>query len=173
MNRRVVDVLIAFPERDQFLRGLRSWIGFKQMGLVYERAARPSGESKYSPTKLFRLALDGIFDFSTVPLKWVFISGMGIACITFLGLLAIVVQRVFDLPLFGVYPHEIPGFALTLLTILFIGGVQMTCTGILGEYIARIYHEVKRRPHYIIESDGLERKSAGRTIPSDERLPLA
>ncbi len=173
MNRRVVDVLIAFPERDQFLRGLRSWIGFKQTGLVYERAARPAGESKYSLTKLFRLALDGIFNFSTVPLTWVFISGMAMACITFLGLLAIFVQRVFDLPLFGVHPSEIPGFALTVLTILFIGGVQMTCTGILGEYIARIYQEVKRRPRYIIESDGLERKSAGRTIPSDEQLPLA
>ena len=80
------------------------------------------------------------------------------ACITFLGLLAIFVQRVFDLPLFGVHPSEIPGWALTTLTILFIGGVQMTCTGILGEYIARIYQEVKHRPRYIVVND-LEDKS--------------
>ena len=156
MDRRVVDVLIALPERNQFLRGLRSWVGFKQTGLVYERAARPAGESKYSLTKLFRLALDGIFNFSTVPLAWVFILGMTMAGITFLGLLAIILQRMFDMPVFGVHPSQIPGFALTVLTVLFIGGVQMTCIGILGGYIARIYEEVKHRPPYIVMNDYLE-----------------
>jgi glycosyltransferase involved in cell wall biosynthesis len=173
MDRRVVDVLIALPERNQFLRGLRSWVGFKQTGLVYERAVRPAGESKYSLTKLFRLALDGIFNFSTLPLEWVFFVGMAMAGITFLGLLGIVLQRVFNLPVFGVHPSEIPGFALTVLTILFIGGVQMTCIGILGEYIARIYEEVKHRPRYIIVNDFLEDKSARRMIPVDEQFPSA
>jgi dolichol-phosphate mannosyltransferase len=173
MDRRVVDVLIALPECNQFLRGLRSWVGFKQTGLVYERAARSAGESKYSLTKLFRLALDGIFNFSTLPLSWVFIVGMAMASVTFLGLLAIVLQRVFDLPVFGVHPSEIPGFALTVLTILFIGGVQMTCIGILGEYIARIYHEVKHRPRYIVVNDSVEEKSARRIITVDEQLPSA
>jgi glycosyltransferase involved in cell wall biosynthesis len=141
------------------------------MGLVYERAARAAGESKYSLTKLFRLALDGIFNFSTVPLTWVFMPGMAMAGFTFLALLAIILQRVFDLPLFGVHPSEIPGFALTVLTILFIGGVQMTCIGVLGEYIGRIYQEVKQRPRYIVVNDYLEGKSTGRMIPIDEQIP--
>ena len=169
MDRRVVDVLIALPECNQFLRGLRSWVGFKQTGLAYERAARRAGESKYSFSKLFRLALDGIFNFSTVPLVWVFIVGMVTAGLTSLGLLLIFVQRVFDLPLFGVHPSEIPGFALTILTVLFIGGVQMTSTGILGEYIARIYQEVKHRPRYIVVNDSREGKFARQTTGVDEQ----
>lgn len=169
MDRRVVDVLIALPECNQFLRGLRSWVGFRQTGLAYERAARSAGESKYSLSKLFRLALDGIFNFSTVPLAWVFIVGMVTTGLTSLGLLLIFVQRVFDLPLFGVRPSEIPGFALTILTILFIGGVQMTSTGILGEYLARMYQEVKHRPRYIVVNDRLEGKSARQTIDVNEQ----
>jgi dolichol-phosphate mannosyltransferase len=122
--------------------------------------------------KLLRLALDGIFNFSTAPLAWVFMVGIVMACLTFFGLFIVLLQRAFDFPIFGVHPSEVPGFALTTLIILFIGGVQMTCIGILGEYIARIYQEVKGRPSYIVVQQELGETGRKSVIVANEKSPV-
>ena len=100
--------------------------------------------------KLLRLAFDGIFNFSTTPLNLVFATGIGTAILATIGLLFILLQRLFDITIYGVAPHDVPGFASLALMILFIGGVQMVSVGILGQYIGRIYTEVKRRPAYVV-----------------------
>lgn len=150
IDRKVVDVLTALPEKNRYLRGLRSWAGFRQTGVVYQRAARAAGEPKYTFKKLMKLAMDGIFNFSTVPLSIVFNIGVVTALLSVLALVFIVVQRLADLSVFGVHPDDVPGFATTALMILFMGGVQMVSLGIVGEYVGRIYHEVKQRPTYVV-----------------------
>lgn len=143
MTRRVVDMIKQLDERNQFVRGIRSWVGFPQIGIEYERDQRFAGETKYSLRKLFRLAYDGIFSFSYVPLlmiTWLgFISAFG----AFLGIITILYFRIFT-------ATNVPGFASTAIFILFLGGVQLISIGVIGEYIRRIYDEVKRRPHFIV-----------------------
>ncbi|HEY3762097.1 MAG TPA: glycosyltransferase family 2 protein [Verrucomicrobiae bacterium] len=151
MNRRVVAALNAMPERNRFVRGLRAWSGFKQTGLVYERHARAAGDAKYSFFKLMKLARDGIFSFSTVPLALVTQTGMLISFVSFLGIVWTLASKIFN-EFFA--KHGFPpvqGFTTIVVSILFLGGIQMMCLGILGEYIGRIYDEVKRRPLWIIQ----------------------
>lgn len=152
MDRRVVELLNNLPEKNRFLRGLRAWSGFRQIGLTYERRAREAGQSKYSVFKLLRLAFDGIFNFSTTPLTGVFFTGLITAALSSIGLVLIFIQRIFNISIFGVSPGDIPGFALLALIILFLGGIQIFSIGIVGEYVGRIYQEVKGRPSYIIRS---------------------
>ncbi|OGK16901.1 glycosyl transferase [Candidatus Roizmanbacteria bacterium RIFCSPLOWO2_02_FULL_37_19] len=147
MNRKVVDAINLLPERNRFIRGLRSWIGMKQIGLEYERDRRYGGKSKYNPRKLFKLAFDGIFSFSYVPLEMIFYLGLiGLATSAF-GALAVVYFKFFT----EAY-KAVPGFATTTLLIIFIGGLNLFSIGILGEYLRRVYDEVKQRPEYIVES---------------------
>lgn len=150
MSRRVVDCINAMPERNRFVRGLRAWAGFRQIGLPYERAARDAGRPKYGPRRLIKLALDGVFAFSTVPLRMATYLGWIVSTFAFLGAAFELLQRVFlaQLSRFGF--KTVPGFPTLVITILFIGGVQLVCLGILGEYIGRIYDEVKRRPNWIV-----------------------
>ncbi len=145
IDREVVLELRAMPEKGRFLRGLRSWIGFKQCGVPYERASRFAGSTKYSLKKLFQLAFDGIFSFSNIPLRLASFVGCFIALISFLSILILLFIRV----QYGVV--GISGFTTTIIIILFLGGVQLISVGILGEYIGRIYEEVKQRPVYIIK----------------------
>lgn len=152
LDRRVVDVLNSLPETNRYVRGLRAWVGFRQVGVAYDRAARAAGETKYPFRKLLRLAFDGIFNFSTAPLSLVFGAGIATAGIAAVGLILVVMQRIFDVSVLGVAPDDVPGFAALALMILFIGGVQMVSTGILGEYIGRIYREVKQRPAFVVSS---------------------
>ena len=150
LDRKVVLALRDLPERSRFLRGLRSWVGYRQYGLAYEREARFAGTSKYSFRKLLRLALDGFFSFSYVPLRFATFLGLFVALAAFLGILIILYLRL----TYGVI--GIPGFSTTLIGILFFGAVQLISLGILGEYIGRIYDEVRHRPLYLIkESAGL------------------
>jgi polyisoprenyl-phosphate glycosyltransferase len=151
IDSRVLTVLNGLPENSRYLRGLRAWAGFRQTGLAYERASRAAGETKYPLHKLIRLASDGIFNFSTVPLTIVFVVGLGTALLAIVGLVFVVVQRLFDIRVLGVAPDDVPGFAALALMILFIGGVQMASIGLLGEYIGRIYMEVKGRPTYLVD----------------------
>ena len=156
MDRRVVDVLNAMPERTRFVRGLRAWAGFKQTGVFYERAARAAGEPKYTLRKLLRLAWDGLFSFSTVPLRFMSYVGFWISFLALAGMLLTLLQRIFahQFERFGLQP--VPGFATVVISILFLGGIQLLCLGILGEYIGRIYEEVKQRPRWVIkESAGI------------------
>jgi len=150
IDRTVVEIVKALPEKNRFFRGLRAWSGFRQEGVIYERGARVAGETKYPFFRLVKLASDGIFNFSTVPLTLVFYLGSLMALLSFLALMLVLVLRVFDIPVFGMKPSDVQGYSSTILTILFIGGVQLICTGILGEYIGRIYQEIKARPTYVL-----------------------
>ncbi len=159
MDRRIVKWLNAMPERNRFVRGLRAWSGFRQTGLVYERDARAAGNAKYDFFKLLKLARDGIFSFSTVPLTLMAQVGMWISFFSFLGILWTLSTKMFS----GFFSrHGFPpvqGFTTIVIVILFLGGIQMMSLGILGEYIGRIYEEVKRRPLWIIQDNaGIEPK---------------
>jgi dolichol-phosphate mannosyltransferase len=145
ISRRVVDQLNQMKEESRFLRGMRSWIGYKQIGVVYERSEREAGDSKYSVKKLLQLAFNGIFNFSEFPIK--FISRLGIFTITvsLVYLMATLIRRF----VYDVVPE---GFTALLFTIILFGGVQLLSIGILGEYILRIFFQVKDRPLFIVRS---------------------
>lgn len=143
MDRRVVNVLVGMPERNRFVRGLRSWIGLDQAGLPYDRPARYGGESKYSYTRLIYLALDGLVSFSFVPLRMITLLGFAVSAISILLALIYLVERI----TIGLYPQ---GFATTIVAILFLAGMQLVTLGVIGEYVGRIFEEVKRRPLYIV-----------------------
>ena len=145
VDRKIVDGLRALPERTRFLRGLRSWIGLRQIGIEYTRHARQSGESKYSVAKLFKLAFDGIVSFSTAPLKLALVTGLLVSAGGFLLILFLVYLRLS-------HSFDLPGWTSLMVIVLFLGGIQLITIGIVGEYIARIYEEVKARPLYLLAS---------------------
>ena len=144
LDRRVVDVIKMMPERARFLRGMVSWAGFRQVSVTYDRAARHSGESKYSVAKMFHFAMDGIISFSLVPLKLAIWTGFLAICIAVLGILMAIVDRVLEQDLTR-------GWAPLFVVVMFMGGVQLLTLGIIGEYLGRIYTEVKRRPLYVVQ----------------------
>jgi glycosyltransferase involved in cell wall biosynthesis len=146
MDRKVVNLLKRMPERNRFVRGLRSWVGFRQIGLAYERDARAAGEVKYTFRKLLRLAIDGILSFSTVPLRLATYFGFCVSIIALVGALFTFFQRLFSEWFATIGFGPVPGFATTVIGVLFLGGVQLICLGIIGEYLGRIYDEVKGRP---------------------------
>lgn len=144
MSRRVVNCLKAMPEHDRFIRGMVSWVGFKQIGIPYKRLPRFAGESKYPLRKMIRFSLDGILSFSTKPLRIAMTLGLLSSLIAMAGILYVLYVRLFT-------QTWVEGWAGVLCSILFLGGVQLICIGILGEYMGRNYHESKRRPLYFIE----------------------
>ncbi len=151
LDRKVVEILKQMPEHNRFVRGLRAWSGFRQTGLAYERHSRAAGAPKYSFYKLFKLALDGIFSFSTLPLALVSHLGFWISSLSLLGIIFTFAQRIFKSSFEAIGIGPVPGFATIVISILFLGGVQLISLGIIGEYIGRIYEEVKRRPQWIIQ----------------------
>ena len=157
MRQRVVAVLRSMPERDIFVRGLRAWSGFRQVGIEYDRAARAAGETKYSFRKLIRLAMDGIFAFSGLPLRLATYLGFFSLVIALVAEVVVVAWKILNVPVFGHYPAEVPGWTSLVCLILFMGGLQFLLLGVMGEFIGRIYHEVKQRPRWIIrETLGVE-----------------
>ncbi|HSS20911.1 MAG TPA: glycosyltransferase family 2 protein [Pyrinomonadaceae bacterium] len=144
IDRRVIDVLLAMPERDRFLRGMVSWIGFRQIAVMYKRAERRAGQSKYPLWKMLRFAADGVMSFSLTPLRvalWIGFLSIGFA---FAGILYALIIRL--------YTNDwVRGWTSIFTAVLFIGGAQLVTLGIIGEYIGRIYAEVKRRPLYVVE----------------------
>lgn len=147
LSQRMVKTINSFPERNRFVRGLRSWAGFKQVGLEYERDKRLAGTSKYGLRKLFKLAFDGIFSFSFVPLQIMFALGSISLFLSILGVFWATYMKFFTTAY-----NRVPGFATTTILIMFVGGLQLFSIGIMGEYLRRVYDEVKQRPQYIIES---------------------
>ncbi len=143
MSRRVVDIVRQAPERHRYLRGLRSWAGFRQTGILVERDARHSGRSKYSVRKLFQLALDGILSFSTVPLRAATLAGAVAMGASLLFALYSVAVKVIS----GQSPE---GFTALIVAITFLSGVQLLFLGVIGEYVGRIFEQVKQRPLYIV-----------------------
>jgi glycosyltransferase involved in cell wall biosynthesis len=144
MSRRAVDALKKFTEVNLFLRGIVPLIGFRSVVVCYTRSERFAGESKYSLRKMLSLALEGVTSFSVTPLR--IITGLGLLIFAFSILMSL---YVFSIRLFT--NTAVPGWASTVLPIYLLGGVQIFCVGIIGEYIGRIYREVKARPRYIIE----------------------
>jgi dolichol-phosphate mannosyltransferase len=143
MDRRVVDLLKSMPERNRFVRGIRSWVGFRQVGLPFERHARHAGASKYTFGRLTLLALDGLFSFSYVPLRVITLLGLGVSFVSMLMAIFFFVKKF----LYGLDP---PGFATLIVSIFFLAGVQLITLGVIGEYVGRIFEEAKRRPLYVL-----------------------
>jgi dolichol-phosphate mannosyltransferase len=158
MDRRVVDALLAMPERDRFLRGMVSWVGFRQAAVPYERAPRLAGTSKYPLMKMIRFAMDGVLSFSFIPLRlatWLGFITLGIAIA---GIIYAVLLR-----LYTDEKHWVRGWASIFTAVLFMGGVQLISLGIIGEYLGRIYSEVKQRPLYVVQERlGFGTERAGR-----------
>lgn len=145
MSRRIVDVLNKMPEESRYIRGMRSWIGFNQIGIEYERDIRIAGNPKYSFTKLLKLAYNGIFNFSELPVKLITRLGIFTILISLVYIILTFIKKYF----FGNVPE---GFTALLCTIVLFSGVQLVSLGIIGEYVLRIFFQVKGRPLYIVKS---------------------
>ena len=143
LDRRVVDVMNSMREKHRFLRGMSSWIGFKQVGVEYKRAARFAGETKYPFKKMLQLALNAVTGFSYFPLQVASYFGFASAGLAIVAIPVVAILRMTGTQFFG-------GQATTLIAVLFLGGVQLISLGILGEYIGRLYDEAKGRPLYIV-----------------------
>jgi polyisoprenyl-phosphate glycosyltransferase len=143
MDRAVVDALLEMPERDRFIRGMVAWVGFRQEPVMYARAARFAGTTKYPLAKMVRFAADGILSFSMVPLRFATWIGFAAAAMAMLGIVyALVLRLLTDI--------WVPGWTLLFIALMFIGGVQLVFMGLIGEYLGRVYGEVKRRPLYLV-----------------------
>jgi len=146
MSRRVVEALRRSPERHRFLRGMVSWVGFNQVAVEYDRDVRHTGKTKYPIPKMIRFAMDGITSFSDIPLRFASYFGFAVSAIAFVYALIVIAFKLFSLK----PPGYTPGWASTIVAVLFLGGVQLMSLGILGEYLGRVYDEVKGRPLYLI-----------------------
>jgi dolichol-phosphate mannosyltransferase len=142
MNRKVVNLLNSMPERNRFVRGIRSWIGLKQIGVPSERLARHGGKPKFGFFKLMNLALDGLVSFSRVPLRIITIMGFAVSIISFLVALFYLIKKF-------TYGIGVPGFTTLVVAIFFLAGIQLITIGVIGEYVGRIADEVKQRPLYV------------------------
>ncbi len=145
LSRRAVDALNRMPERNRFMKGLFAWIGFRQETLTYHREARAAGSSKWPYWRLWKLAVEGVTGFSTAPLKLALYFGLAAAASAFIALAYFLIKT-------WLIGDPVPGFPATIVTVLFLGGVQIASIGILGEYIARIFIESKGRPLYLIDT---------------------
>jgi dolichol-phosphate mannosyltransferase len=145
MDRRVVDLLSGMPERNRFLRGIRSWVGLNQVGLAYERQVRHAGKPKYTFSRLIYLALDGLISFSYIPLRVITLIGFGVSLLSIVLAILYTIQKLF----YGLTP---PGFATLVVAIFFLAGVQLITIGVIGEYVGRIFEEVKQRPLYVLRN---------------------
>ena len=150
MSRRCVDALNSLPERSRFIRALRSWVGFKQTGLHYERQARVAGEPKYTFSKLMNLASDGIINFSQKPLRLISVTGMVMSCLAILLGIFVLVSYVCNWTFLSYNPRQTQGWTSLMLAVLFFTGVQLFCLGVIGEYIGRLFDEIKQRPVYMV-----------------------
>ena len=148
MDRQVVDILNSMPERNRYIRGLRAWVGFRQTSVLFERNPRFAGDVKYTFGKSLSLAIDGIISFSTVPLRLATYLGIISATIAMIMIVLVIYWRIF-----APVSHLI-GYTLITISMFFLGSVQLVCIGILGEYIGRIYEEVKGRPLYTLKESG-------------------
>lgn len=144
MDRKVVDVLKAMPEQNKFLRGQISWIGFRQTFVEYDRAERFGGETGYTYAKMFRFALDGITSFSDAPLRLASWMGFTVSGVAFLALLYALYGKF-------VLNQSVPGWASLIVSVLFLGGIQLISLGVIGEYLSRISANVKKRPLYVVD----------------------
>ncbi|MCX6291833.1 MAG: glycosyltransferase family 2 protein [Bacteroidetes bacterium] len=144
ISRRVADYINQMPEQSRYLRGMRSWVGFKQFGYAYNRDARATGETKYSLKKLFSLAFDGIFNFSDFPVRFITRLGIYTIVLSLVYISYILIRKFF----FGDVPQ---GFTTLIIAICLFSGVQLISIGLIGEYVLRIYNQVRNRPLFVID----------------------
>ena len=142
MDRRALDALLAMPERNRFLRGMTVWVGFTQSAVPYKREARGDGETKYTLGRMIHFALDAVTSFSHAPLQLATLLGFAISLLAFLAIPLTIYARTQEI--------FVPGISSTLLVVLLLGGIQLITVGIIGEYVGRIYEEVKNRPLYVV-----------------------
>jgi dolichol-phosphate mannosyltransferase len=160
LDRKVVDTILGIQEYRKFLRGMVNWVGFRQAGLEYEVAERFSGESKFSFRSLMSLALDGILAFSSLPLRWILVAGLVLATLSFFYTMFALVLGVMNF--FGFWDVAPPGWATLAVAITFLGGTQLIAVGVLGEYIGRIYEQIKGRPVFIVRETSEQERVAVR-----------
>ncbi len=149
LDRQAVDAVNALTETNRYLPGLRAWVGFRTDVVFYERDDRAAGAPKQTFWKLLKYGLDAVFSFSYKPLRLSLVLGLATATLAMLAAVVLVVCRLLDVGLF--HQPVVAGYTSIIISVLFLGGVQLVCTGILGEYVGRIYDEVKRRPLFLIE----------------------
>lgn len=142
MDRRALDALLAMPERARFLRGMTVWVGFTQTAVPYRREARAAGATKFTPRRMVRFSFDAISSFSYFPLQLATLLGFAISVFAFLAIPLTVIARYSDI--------FVPGIPTALIVVLLLGGIQLMTLGVIGEYVGRIYDEVKRRPLYVV-----------------------
>src|SRR5271167_2095278 len=145
LDRRALNALLAMTERSRFLRGMTVWVGFTQTAVPYQRDARQAGETKYTVRKMLRFSLDAIASFSHLPLQLATYAGLLSASVAFIAIPVVIGLRVFD--------SYLPGFGSITIAILLLGGIQLIALGVIGEYVGRIYDEVKHRPLYIVREE--------------------
>jgi glycosyltransferase involved in cell wall biosynthesis len=145
LDRRALDALLAMTERSRFLRGMTVWVGFQQTAVPYERDARHAGETKYTVRRMLRFSLDAITSFSHLPLQLATYAGILSAGVAFIAIPVVIALRLFD--------SYLPGFGSITIAILLLGGIQLIALGMIGEYVGRIYDEVKHRPLYIVRDE--------------------
>jgi dolichol-phosphate mannosyltransferase len=170
MRRRVVDAMLALPERNRFVRGLRAWVGYTQVGVEYERAPRFAGVPKYTFRKLLALAYDGLFSFTRLPIRFIQMAGF---LLSFLVMLVAVVYLIWYL----IDPAQFPrGFASLIVSIWFFAGVQLFCLGVVGEYVLRTCEEGRGRPmalvREVVVAGDADEPSARGDSPVDHRNNL-
>jgi len=146
MDRKVVEAFKKMPERDRFIRGMISWIGFQQVPVFYDRDKRFAGETKYPLKKMLKFATDGVLSFSTKPLQIATLIGIIISALSFAGIIYALIARLFG-------SGWVPGWTLLFIAVSFLGGVQLIFLGLIGEYIGRIYGESKKRPLYFLKKN--------------------
>jgi glycosyltransferase involved in cell wall biosynthesis len=145
LDRRALDALLSMTERSRFLRGMTVWVGFSQTAVSYQRDARHAGETKYTLRKMLRFSLDAITSFSHAPLQLATYAGLLSASVAFIAIPVVIGLRIAD--------SYLPGFGALTIAILLLGGIQLIALGVIGEYVGRIYDEVKHRPLYIVREE--------------------
>ncbi len=158
LDRRALDALLSMTERSRFLRGMTVWVGFQQTAVEYERDARHAGETKYTLRKMLRFSLDAIASFSHLPLQLATYVGVLSAGLAFVAIPVVIVLRIFD--------SYLPGFGSITIAILLLGGIQLIALGVIGEYVGRIYDEVKHRPLYIVRDERNQPADQPEALPS-------
>ncbi len=167
MNRRVVEAMLRMPERDRFLRGMVSWVGFRQVAVMYKRQPRHAGASKYPLFKMIAFAMDGVVSFSFAPLRVAIWTGFAAIALAFAGIIYAVLLRFFT-------DDWVRGWASIFVAVLFMSGVQLVSLGIMGEYVGRIYGEVKKRPLYFVQERlGFARQHVETETVSAEKSNIA
>ena len=149
MRREMVDAIVSMDEYNRFSKGIFGWVGFRTYWLPYENVERVAGETKWNFWKLFKYAIDGIINFSQTPLSISSWFGMGMTGISFFMLLVIILRKL-------IFDDPVAGWASTACIIIFVGGIQLFCLGIMGQYISKLYLESKHRPHYIVADTNME-----------------